>query len=728
MAKKINRIVLSVVLLAVACWGTGCSDDFLKEKKDYSHLSPDIYNDYTGANMRLQNLYLRLLPNANNGLTYSSPSAGKGDVQGQATEEFSGLSWYVDPDRPDTEDPGNDWFHVKKATSGGPWGNIRNCNDFIEGVTGSTLTESEKRELLGQAYFLRAWQYYLLVKTYGGVPIVDKVQITDIGEASNLAIPRSTTKQCIDFICEEMKKAAGMLPPVWGGDNWGRVTQGAALAVAGRARLLYASPLFNRTDDRERWQAAYDANKAALDALSGYFTLENEDKPGLNGSGFAQIFSNYNSKEGIFATLYNRVHDDNAAHEVYRNNRREESLRPSNASGKTSTSGMAATAMMVDLFPMADGKKPGQSENYQYDALTFFKDRDPRFYRTFAFPGVYWRFEGNPLAWDWGSGTKPVLYDGADYVLWNYTWNENAERQNNDELIGYGADMLGSYVRGVYVRKRSNDFDLSDGLASTALYRWPSSSSENRQGAFGEGAFPHMEIRYAEVLLNFAEAACGIGNLTEAFDALKRIRTRAGYDATIAGPDLGLNPNASRAEMFAAILYERQIELAYEGKRFDGVRPWLLWDGGANFNQVEGAPSSWTLTGFGGNTCTFLGVEPFNGKRRDHLVLRTIAAAPEAHANDPVKADRPAAALDLKKSFAQQTQVIDDLAKFYKDKLVRKTLRGDEINKTVYFPPKNYIIGLTNGAQDANQTLLQTVGWKDYMRNNASGTFDPLAE
>ena len=59
---------------------------------------------------------------------------------------------------------------------------------------------------------------------------------------------------------------------------------------------------------------------------------------------------------------------------------------------------------------------------------------------------------------------------------------------------------------------------------------------------------------------------------------------------------------------------------------------------------------------------------------------------------------------------------------------MRKTLRGDEINKTVYFPPKNYIIGLTNGAQDANQTLLQTVGWKDYMRNNASGTFDPLAE
>lgn len=728
MVKNIKSIALGVVLVAGICSWTGCNDAFLEEKQNYSNLSPEIYNDYTGASMRLQNLYLRLLPNANDGLQYNSPSGGKSDVQAQATEEFTGLSWYVDPDRSSTEGPGNDWFHVNKATASGPWGAIRNCNDFIEGVTGSTLTQLQKDELLGQAYFLRAWQYYLLVKTYGGVPIVDKVQITDIGEASNLAIPRSTTKACIDFICSEMGKAAGLLPPAWTGDNWGRVTSGAALAVAGRARLLYASPLFNRADDEARWKEAYDANLAAINALEGNFGLENESKPGLNGSGFAQIFSNYNSKEAVFVTLYNKVHDDNAAHEVYRNNRREEGLRPSNASGKTSASGMSATAMMIDLFPMADGKKPGQSSTYAYDDLTFFKNRDPRFYRTFAFPGVYWRFEGNPLAWNWGSGFVPVVYNGTDYVLWNYCWNAKPEEQTSDQYTGFGADKLGNNAKGIYVRKRSNDFDLSAGLNSVALYRWPSSSSENRQGAFGEGAFPHMEMRYAEVLLNFAEAACGYGKLDEAFSALKRIRTRAGYDPAIAGADLGLNSGANRAEMFAAILYERQIELAYEGKRFDDMRRWLLWDGGANFSQVEGAPSSWILTGFGGNTCNFLGVEPFNGKRRDNLVLRTKATAPEAHDQDPIKNARPTAALDLKRSFSDQTTVINNLVDFYNVNLVRKTLRGDQINKTIYFPPKNYIIGLTSGAQQNNQTLKQTIGWADFMNSNANGTFDPLAE
>lgn len=47
----------------------------------------------------------------------------------------------------------------------------------------------------------------------------------------------------------------------------------------------------------------------------------------------------------------------------------------------------------------------------------------------------------------------------------------------------------------------------------------------------------------------------------------------------------------------AAILYERQIELAYEGKRFDDLRRWMLFDGGSEL--ADGAPASWKLTGWG---------------------------------------------------------------------------------------------------------------------------------
>jgi len=727
MLKKINIIILSAVFMVGAFLWTGCSDEFLKEKTDYSRLTTEIYNDYIGAKMRLEDIYLRLLPNANDGLMYRSPSGGTSDVQSQATEEFTGLSWYVDPVAVvNTQSGMNDWFHVGKATSAGPWGEIRNCNDVIEGISNGKLPEDQKRELLGQVYFFRAWQYYLLVKTYGGVPIIDKVQATDVSMAKDLSIPRATTKECIDFICEDLKTAAEMLPAKWGSNDFGRITKGAALALVGRARLLYASPLFNRSDDQARWQAAYDANKAAIDALTeGGFGLANLGNPGINAAGWSKMFSEFNSPEAVFVTLYNKVHDDNASHEIYRNNRREQRLRPSNASGATSNTGMSANALMVDLFPMADGKKPTEVGKYNYSSLRIFENRDPRFYRTFAFPGVYWRFEGNPLAW-----TPPVpataVYPGANYVLWNYSWYADAAKQANIELSGHGADKLGQSYRGVYVRKRSNDFDLAAPHTSVCLYRWPATSAENRQGAFGEGAMPHMEMRYAEVLLNFAEAACGIGRSAEAIQVLKDIRARAGYSTDIAGADYGLNVGAlaDRGKLFGAILYERQIELAYEGKRFDDMRRWLLWDGGVNFNKIDGAPASWTLSGFNGNTCTYLGVEPFNGKRRDNIEFRAVATAAEADDSDPIAKSRPEP-LDLKNNLTSQFAA---LASFYDTYLVRKVRQGDIAGRVVTFQPKFYFIGLTNGAQTNNITLKQTIGWEDAVNGNINGTYDPLAE
>lgn len=714
MMRNIHKTIFSIVCLSLLFLCTGCSDDFLKEKKDYGHHSPDIYNDYTGAKLRVDDVYLRLLPNVNDGLSYRSPSSGKSDINSQSTEEFSGLSNYVNPDVVITVSSNlNDWFHVNKATNAGPWGEIRNCNDAIEGISASTLSDVEKEELLGQLHFFRAWQYYLLVKTYGGVPIVKTVQAADVSEAQGLIVPRSTTRECIDFICEDLETAAGMLPARWGGDDFGRITKGAALALAGRARLLYASPLFNRANDVTRWREAYDANKAAITALGeGNFGLAYENAPGINASGWAKMLYEYNSDEAVFVTLYNKVHDDNAAHEIYRNNRREQSIRPYNTNGGGSGGGMTPTAMMIDLFPMSDGKKPGESP-LAYDPLKFFVNRDPRFYRTFAFPGMYWRFEGDPT-----SLGVDFPYTGTNYQLWNYSWYANDEKKNDITQSGYGADGLGLNYKSMYIRKRTNDFDM-DTPTPVCLYRWDLTG--NRQGAFGEGAMPYTEIRYAEVLLNLAEAACGINEGGEALEILRRIRKRVGYEG-----DCGLDASLAgdQAKLFAAILYERQIELAYEGKRFDDMRRWLLWDGGVNMSQINGAPSSWTLSGFGGNTCAYLGVEPFNGKRRDNFEVTAKTNATEGQGRDPIKDNRPAA-LDLKLDLSTQ---MNDLASFYDTYLTRKTRRGDLENKYVNFKPEYYFIGLTEGAQKNNLTLLQTIGWMDVRSGSTPGTFDPLAE
>ena len=88
----------------------------------------------------------------------------------------------------------------------------------------------------------------------------------------------------------------------------------------------------------------------------------------------------------------------------------------------------------------------------------------------------------------------------------------------------------------------------------------------------------YIDIRLAEVMLNYAEAAVGVGKTNEAFDMLKQIRKRAGINETSSNPEMkgrvyGLNPNMNQTEMREAVREERFIELLFEQKTFMGYAP-----------------------------------------------------------------------------------------------------------------------------------------------------------
>ena len=82
-------------------------------------------------------------------------------------------------------------------------------------------------------------------------------------------------------------------------------------------------------------------------------------------------------------------------------------------------------------------------------------------------------------------------------------------------------------------------------------------------------------MRYAEILLNYAEAINETGQTALTYDKLKELRNRAGIDAGTDGM-YGMKANMTQAEMRAFIQNERRIELAFEDQRWNDIRRWKI--------------------------------------------------------------------------------------------------------------------------------------------------------
>ncbi|HEY0678364.1 MAG TPA: RagB/SusD family nutrient uptake outer membrane protein [Chitinophagaceae bacterium] len=376
MKQKIFFSILSASLLIA------CTKKIL-DKKDETGLTAEVWDNESTATLYLNRAYSVIMPHfpANAG-TNVLPYALH-DVSDESNTARTTAILYGTLGDNNVTDFGN-----SPTSNTSPYANIRRVNIMIAEIDKGTLPEAIRTRLKAEAYFLRAWNYFNLVKVYGGVPYITTPQPWD---DESVYVSRNKTSECIDSLVRDLDLAA-LAPKTTIASqpaaDRGRITRGAALALKGRVLLFYASAQFNPTNIAARWENAYKANRAAYDSLlaDGHQLFNN----------FANVLTDETSsnKELIMIRSYNGTENNSNSYET--------SARPRSegAGGQ-----YQPTWDLVQAFPMKNGlgiNEPGSG----YDPVYYWKDRDPRFNATIVYNGDIWPLSGQ-------TGRKQWTYNGT---------------------------------------------------------------------------------------------------------------------------------------------------------------------------------------------------------------------------------------------------------------------------------------------------------------------------
>jgi len=338
----------------------------------------------------------------------------------------------------------------------------------------------------------------------------------------DLQVSRNSLDECFTFIVNQLDTASNELPI---DALRGKATKGAALALKGRTLLFYASPLYNENNDQDRWKLAADANREVIDL--GKYEL-NPDLPKI------WLDESESNKEPIFEVDYalpQKYHYLDAIVKPL--------IIANNTAGYRNP-----YQELIDAYPMKNGKAVAESGS-GYDLNNPYLGRDDRFYNDIAYNGS--KIKGTASGPPVKEITLQIYKGGRDY----------------DEIPGY--QVYNTYT-GYYSTKMINH--------------------ENTEYRGGYGSTqPWLEIRYAEVLLNYAEAQNEYLSNPDAsvYDAINKIRRRAGIITDIPVGSL------SKESMKTLISNERYVELSYECKRYWDLRRWKIADKVLNGTKFTGA-------------------------------------------------------------------------------------------------------------------------------------------
>ncbi len=544
---KIRNLTYFILLAMVV--GTACNQDFLNTQPLDKISSDATWGDGPLSEAFIYNVYSFL---------------GYGGFEEQGLSSITDEAMFTHAGRnintftQGSEQPGA----LAWMSSTYEWGNmylaIRQANTAIQELPESTFDDDELRDrLLGEAHFLRAYYYHQLIRYYGGVPIITR----PYGLDEDYAIARNTWRECVDFIVEDLDKAAALLDGK--PETPGRASKLSAMALKSRVLLYDASDLHDASalsaagifpgysdvaliantggDRTARWQAAQAAAKAVVDAGEGYkldLTAPVSHEEGIQN--YINISMGGGSSVGDAAAavelIFQRTHTP-----LYT----VESNWPlggihfginNGPNGYHNWAGNTPIQQLVDDYEMMDGSSFDWNNPQHADAP--YTDRDPRFYASIMYDGADWKPRPSDVAANDPANQVQTGYydDGSGGIINGIDTRESPIENWNGSRTHY------------YVRKFIDpDPALPDNQSSAQVIPWPF-------------------IRYTEAVLNYVEASLELGQEDVAREWLSKIRYRVGMPAV----------NDSGNDLMERYRNERRIELAYEEHRYHDARRWLI--------------------------------------------------------------------------------------------------------------------------------------------------------
>ncbi|WP_454804703.1 RagB/SusD family nutrient uptake outer membrane protein [Mucilaginibacter phyllosphaerae] len=512
-------------------------------------------------------------------LVFSDPAlvlSVLGDLYNRVVD-FSGLDngWasFTDFSESFPSENGSYFFVQRTGWGFGEWGTwdygyVRDLNLFIQRATAATkLTDADKARFIAEARFLRAQYYFELVKRMGGVPLItEPLEYDYSGNVTPLQKPRSKESDIYDFVISEAEAIKNDLPADVNVKS--RATKAAALAMEARA-ALYAGSIakygvttpqvslpgnevgISAGKASDYYTKALTAAQAIITQTAGSYQLY-KALPDLSDN-FAAIFLDKTSvnQEAIFIEDFKA--NGGKTHGFTTNN------QPFSISDEGLDAGRLNPSLnLVESFERLDNTyapiptRDGAGDPIYYtDQLDIFAGRDARLAGTVLLPNGLFKGKRTEVYAGYQLGNGTIITSGDATQL------QDVPGLGRVQVVGKDGTVNGQEFRsqtGFYIRK----------------YLDPTVGS-GRRGRGSDVAF--IRYRYAEVLLNAAEAAFELGQTGVAADYMNQVRSRAGLTTPLTAGNI----------TFDRIVHERRVELAFEGHTLFDMKRWriahIVWDG-----------------------------------------------------------------------------------------------------------------------------------------------------